>query len=254
MYTQCPHCATVFEIDAALLSQAHGRLCCGVCGHEFDALARLDTRADALGSESSAQAAPPRVEPSRDPAQTELFARPPAPSAPPVPNAPPPSFARAARAPARRSGGWWLAALLLGLTLAVQIVIAQRAELARDAQWRAWLQPLCERIDCRLPVWRDPARVSLVSRNISPHPSVDQALLVSATIRNDAPWPQAWPVLELALSDLDGQPIALRRFSADEYLGGPPPQPTLAPGQTAVAQLEIVDPGKRAVAFEFDFL
>src|SRR5690606_8529135 len=83
--------------------------------------------------------------------------------------------------------------------------------------------------------------------------SLPNALLVTATIQNDAPWPQAWPLLELTLSDLDGNPVALRRFTAAEYLGGPPEAPTLAPGQSALARLEIADPGNRAVAFNFEF-
>ena len=36
-------------------------------------------------------------------------------------------------------------------------------------------------------------------------------------------------------------------------LGAPPATPLLAPGQSATATLEILDPGKRAVAFTFDF-
>jgi hypothetical protein len=60
-------------------------------------------------------------------------------------------------------------------------------------------------------------------------------------------------MLEVALHDLDGQALGLRRFQPVEYLGSPPAAARIAPGQSAVATLEILDPGKRAVAFTFDF-
>jgi predicted Zn finger-like uncharacterized protein len=270
MYSQCPHCSTVFEIDPPLLAPARGRLCCGVCGQEFDALARLAITPDGLASDGVAGGSPPveapRVEPPTDPAQVDLFAPPPA--APTVrPGAAPaaqaaehvvPSFARRSPAPASRDPGsnnarWFALALLLTAMLALQIVFAQRAELASDARWRAWLAPVCDRLGCELPPWRDAARLTLASRAIGPHPSVPGALMVTATVQNDAAWPQSWPLLELTLSDLDGRPVAMRRFTAREYLGGPPSAPTLAPGQSAVVQLELADPGKDAVAFAFDF-
>ena len=59
--------------------------------------------------------------------------------------------------------------------------------------------------------------------------------------------------MEVALQDLDGQALGLRRFTPVEYLGSLPASPLIAPGQSAIATLEILDPGKRAVAFNFDF-
>jgi predicted Zn finger-like uncharacterized protein len=257
MYTRCPHCLTVFPLEPATLALGRGRLCCGACGLEFDALERLAERPEALAVDDlPAPARPPRIDPPTDPAQPDLFAAtlPGAPAAVAPARAAPPSFARQHRAQAAGHRlAWGLSALLLALGLGAQIIIAQRDELAADPRWRAWLEPACERLGCRLPAWRDPATVSLTAREISPHPSLADALLVSATLRNDAPWPQAWPLLQLALSDLDGNALGLRRFTAEEYLGGTPAQPTLGPGQSAVARLEIADPGKQAVAFAFDF-
>jgi hypothetical protein len=133
-------------------------------------------------------------------------------------------------------------------------VLAQRAELARDPQWRGWLQTACNVLRCDLPAWRDVAALRLSARDVRPHPSVPDAMMINATFRNDAPWPQAWPVLQISLADLDGKPVALRRFTVAEYLGSSPRETTLAPGQSATATLEVQDPGKQAVAFAFEFL
>ena len=86
-----------------------------------------------------------------------------------------------------------------------------------------------------------------------PHPTVAGALLISITFRNDARFAQPWPLLELSLANLEGQPLGLRRFTPREYLGTLPTNAEIAPGQSASLSLEIVDPGKRAVEFHFDF-
>ena len=80
-----------------------------------------------------------------------------------------------------------------------------------------------------------------------------EALIISASFRNDARWAQPWPDLELTLSDINGQPIAHRRFAPEEYLGHLQGAALVAPGQSASIALEVRDPGKQAVAFEFEF-
>lgn len=146
-----------------------------------------------------------------------------------------------------------LALVVLGLLLPLQILLADRARLAADPDWRPLLESSCRLLGCGLPPWREPTAFALLSREIQAHPNQPQALLVTASIRNDARWAQPWPVLELALTDLEGQTIGLRRFQPFEYLGHAPEAASLAPGQSSSLALEILDPGNRAVAFEFRF-
>jgi hypothetical protein len=153
---------------------------------------------------------------------------------------------------ARALGGWAIAAALGGL-LVLQVLLADRARLAADPQWRPRLEQLCALFGCDLPPWRDPAALRITSRDVRPHPSVPGALLVTASFTNQSPFPQAWPQLELALTDLDGQALGLRRFSPAEYLGSAPRTERIAPGQTAIVTLEIADPGMRALAFDIEF-
>lgn len=245
MFTQCPHCLTLYEPRAAQLAQGRGQLRCGVCEREFDALEFLTdepihVRADRVPEAEHA----PRIIPEEIPQQGELFHG----------VSVPPAFARGGLRPGRNPLRWWTAAMLLGVALLGQIVLAQRNELARDPGWRPWLARACERLGCTLSPWRAPERVELTARDVRPHPSVDGALLITATLRNESSFPLAWPVLELALLDLSGEPVALRRFRPAEYLGGAPRASSLAPGQSATATLEVADPGKQAIAFAFDFL
>lgn len=48
MYTQCPHCETIFRLSAEALRAASGQVRCGRCGEAFNALARLAERPDAF--------------------------------------------------------------------------------------------------------------------------------------------------------------------------------------------------------------
>lgn len=176
----------------------------------------------------------------------------------PVLDAPTPSFIPAntptlPSEPAQRRWPAWLAVAALLLSLGLLSLIAERDTLAADARWRPWLERTCETLPCTLSPWREPAAMQLMTRDVRPHPSVPGALLISASFRNQAQWAQPWPQLDLTLSDLNGQPIAQRQFQPDQYLGIGARESLIQPDQTASVTLEVRDPGKQAVAFEFDF-
>ena len=167
-----------------------------------------------------------------------------------------PDFAQAAPAsPRPRFADWWpwLAVPLLLLALILQIVVADRARLAADPSWRPRVAALCAWLRCSLPAWHEPAAFHITSREVRPHPSAPGVLLVTATFRNDAAFAQAWPQLQLSLANMEGDSLGLRRFTPREYLGSAPSRPQLGPGQSATLTLEVVDPGKRAVEFDFEF-
>jgi len=140
---------------------------------------------------------------------------------------------------------------LLLLMLAL-IPLADRARLAADPDWRPKLESMCGVLHCTLPPWRELKTFEFVGSDSEPHPSVRKARVITANFRNDARFAQAWPLLELRISDLDGRDIALRRFRPQEYLGGMPPSATIQPGQTVNAKLEVVDPGRDMVSYAFD--
>jgi hypothetical protein len=158
------------------------------------------------------------------------------------------------RAPIPRSR-WmaWAAVPLLLLLLLLQMGIANRTQLAADRAWRPRIVALCSVFGCDVPPWREPAALHLTSRELRPHPGVPGVLVVSATFRNDAPYAQPWPQLQLSLQNIDGESLGLRRFAPREYLGGAPATAMIAAGQSASIRVEILDPGRRAVAFGFEF-
>jgi hypothetical protein len=167
----------------------------------------------------------------------------------------PPEFIRPEPAARRLPQHWWLWLTVPALTLALllQIAVADRSRLAADRNWRPRIVALCGWLRCNVPAWHEPAALHITSREVRPHPSAPGVLLVTATFRNDAEFAQAWPQLQLSLANLEGDSLGLRRFSPREYLGSEPATARIGPGQSATITLEIVDPGKRAVAFGFEF-
>lgn len=165
-----------------------------------------------------------------------------------------PSFTRPRKA-APATGPRWPARAVIGVlaaALVAQLILAQRAQLAADASWRPLIAGICTIAGCDLPPWRQPGAFTMLNRTVQPAPDQPGALLVSASFRNDARWPQPWPRLQLTLSDRNGQPVAQRLFTAAQYRGDAPTGP-LAPGQSAGVSFMVVEPRAASVAFNFDF-
>jgi hypothetical protein len=151
--------------------------------------------------------------------------------------------------------GWHAPAMIatLALLLLLQVLLADRVQLAADARWRPAVSTACAVLRCDVPAWREPAAITLVRRDIRPHPTRPGVLHVTASFRNDARWAQAWPVLLLTLSDVDGRAVGERAFQPREYLGHAPAEATLASGQAAEVAMDILEPAPGVVAFTFDF-
>ncbi len=168
-----------------------------------------------------------------------------------------PSFARRqAHAAARKPRAHWSGPALvavLALALALQLLLAQRAELAADARWRPLVAGLCSALPCTVPPWREPEALSMLNRNVLPVEGKPGVLRVNAGFRNDARWPQPWPVLVLSLEDVDGRRVGQRAFAPEEYRRGHRKGELIAPGQSAAVQFDVREPAPRVVAFTFDF-
>ncbi len=166
-----------------------------------------------------------------------------------------PSFASGHRvaADARLHWRWYAALAGLVLLLALQLLLAQRRELAADARWRPYVSALCTVAGCELPPWHEPAAFTMIQRNVRAKPGSPGVLAVEASFRNDAHWPQPWPTLLLGLSDVDGRLAGQRAFTPGEYRPDRKATDVLLPGQSANVTLEVIEPAPRIVAFTFDF-
>lgn len=261
MYTQCSHCLTVYRITFADLTGGRGEVVCGSCDQPFDALATLS---QAPPSEPLVRLEPfPPLLPR--PRLVDAVMRPRAlqPALFPAHPVAAPGKAPAFLGPAPRSTGrrrgqglWWAGTATLALLLLAQVLYAERDRLLAIPTYRAWAESACLALGCTLPgSSRAIDGLALVSRDIRRHPTVDGALLISATLANRAGRDRPYPVLELTLSDLDGRIMAMRRFRPVDYLSDPRRSLSGMPAATTLPlEFEVVDPGPSAVAFEFRFL
>lgn len=166
---------------------------------------------------------------------------------------PAPRFATQAvtRAVSRRT---WAVVAVLAVVLGLQALLAQRAALAADARWRPLILAVCGVLQCRVPAWHDPAAFEMLERNVAATPGQPGVLTLSARYRQQARWPQAWPVLQVQLLDADGRVLGVGRYAPAQYLGHAPTTALLVPGIEVQAQWRVREPPGGAVAFQFDFL
>jgi len=125
-----------------------------------------------------------------------------------------------AAAPTRR----WLSGLGIGVlagTLAAQSIFLFRAEIARD--WpalRPALVAACRALNCSVALPRVAGAISVEASDLQAEPGKPGHFVLNATIRNRAPHPQAYPHLELTLTDARDRPLARRVLAPQDWTPG----------------------------------
>jgi predicted Zn finger-like uncharacterized protein len=259
MYTHCPHCDTYFRVSSEQLKGAEGNVRCGRCFGTFNALENLvdepppDKNKPAAAEEAlDKQPAKPAVEATgkkKKPTEAHLKRE----------------HSKAlfdelqTEAPLKAKKGhnliWALASILLAGGLTTQVLLLNVNQFAQQPAYRPVLEKLCSVTGCNVPLIKAPQQIRLVERDIHSHPDLKDILLVKATMVNDAPFTQAFPVVELSLQDITGHTLTGRRFLPKEYLVDPTIDVAkgFASKRTVTLLLELVDPGPQAVGFEFNF-
>jgi predicted Zn finger-like uncharacterized protein len=128
-----------------------------------------------------------------------------------------PPIAFSAEKPSRRR--FWLVAAGLALALAGQIMFHFRGELAVSMpSLRPALDALSRVLDGPLPLPRHVELVSIETSDLQTDTTRGRLLVLNTTLRNNAPYGQAYPSLEFSLTDTQDMVIARRIFSPQDYL------------------------------------
>jgi predicted Zn finger-like uncharacterized protein len=251
-FTRCPGCKTIFRVTPAQLAMRGGQVRCGHCRTVFDGVAALLSLAPQRRPEreepefDEAALGPPTVtlrsEHALEPppgADDERYGHdePSVESAPAETKPPRAEDAEAAyaarfswqeRRARRRIPGWVYATSipLLVLALAGQALSHFRDAIA--AQWpitKPALIRLCVVAGCQVRPLQEINGLSIEASDLQADPAHRGLLILSATIRNRAPYPLAYPYLELTLSDVQKQTqqdvvVVRRAFSPQEYVSG----------------------------------
>lgn len=179
--------------------------------------------------------------PPREEAIAEEPAMPPQPPAPAAAAVlypePPPS--KAIEKTRRRLPPWLLVllTLLLILTALGQSIYFLRNDIAsRYPQTAPWLANFCLPFHCSIELPRQADLLSIEDSDLKDDPEHDGVLILVSTLDNRASFTQAFPLLELTLTDTFDHPLMRRIFTPSEYL---PPETSIARGMAAGAQIAI---------------
>lgn len=248
MLTRCPNCETSFRVTPEQLKARQGQVRCGACQHVFNALESLVEEAAiihapaqeiAVGNEiavSDELIAPSEVITSTEvsePTPEDMGSSPapvvdsgePTSAEPETTPSPEPIFEPLLHELPKSSGApslrWlWLSGGSIALVaLALQVLIHFRVELAVLVPIsRPVLESVCSPFDCKVGL---PSKVDLMtieSSDLQPDVEKKNILMLAATLRNRAPFAQAFPHLELSLTDTADKVIARRVLAPTDYL------------------------------------
>lgn len=211
LVTRCSNCATAFRVMPGQLSARNGRVRCGKCGTVFDGIAGLvEEGHEPLRLEPSPQLG--LFDPSRqEPPRMERVVS-------DDDDEPLPAF-MAELAPPRRALWWALSSLAL-LALLAQAAFHYRAEVAAAVPAaRGPLEAACRFAQCELRLPRLVKLLSIDSYEVRADPRREGVIVLSAVIRNRAPFPQEYPALQFTLTDEANRHLVSRSVLPREYLG-----------------------------------
>lgn len=252
MFTRCPKCHALYELGVPELRAGGGEVLCGECRIIFSALTSL--------ADSPEDATPPPQFKRKIPLLDAVVEAPPAeaPSASPAPEEDdeaqeefPDDFASAQPS---ASPLWALACLAAVLGLLWQGWHFERDRLARDERYRPWMETACRLAGCTLPVRRDLARIEILDRQLVPAEGTVDGLEFHTVLANYADFSQPFPSLKLSLTYFDGDPIAQRIFTPEEYLPAELAAKAMPVGESFEIKLLLAPPEKTVGGFTIELL
>lgn len=117
---------------------------------------------------------------------------------------------------------WVVGGALAALALIGQAAIAWRVDLAtRFPDLREPLAQLCEPFECTVGLPLNASLLKIESSELHPSPQKKGRLELKGTLKNHAPYTQAWPHLELTLTDNADRLVARRALAPDAFIASP---------------------------------
>ncbi|TAJ80704.1 MAG: DUF3426 domain-containing protein [Gallionellaceae bacterium] len=210
--TRCPECSTRFKVSAEQLAAHDGIVRCGRCNAVFNAAEHLHD--DEPSPQLSLPIAVPE-DPANDAAPVagrETVASSGVDANPDEPEALPST-------PRRSQWPWLVGVLSALLVLLAQAMYFYRVELAAQLPGlKPALASYCGLLKCTIPLPAKADLMSIESSDLEADPPQTSLITLSAVLHNRATHTQAYPHLELSLTDVQDKVVARRTFIPAEYL------------------------------------
>ncbi len=114
----------------------------------------------------------------------------------------------------------WAIGILAGLlVLAAQIALHFRVELAvLQPALKPTMIAACKALGCEVPLPQHAEFLGIEASDLHPDPQQKGRLVLAATLRNQAPFAQELPAIELTLNDVADRPLIVKALSPRDYL------------------------------------
>jgi len=151
--------------------------------------------------------------------------------------------------PPPRRWPWAVGSVVAFMAIALQAALAFRAELA--VVWpnaRPALVTLCNAAGCEVGLPTKVALVGIEASDLHPDSESKSRLVLTATLKNRAPFAQTYPHLELTLTDTEDKAVARKVLAPADYLPTATPIPQgMQPGADIAVAVGI-DSGELAAS------
>ena len=266
--TQCPACQTLFKVQADALSASGGKGRCSTCNKVFNAFEhRFDPDAvastieadadEAVISDTTGQSA---ETPSFSEQYTaeEVIAEPPQEPEIHIQHA----VATAVEVPEtlfqRQRFDWpklvkplTTIALLLIILLAQTALFFRSSLVASHPQSYPTLATVCKLLRCSVDLPRRAGLIIIEDHSLRSDPDHVDLLILEGSFKNGARYPQAYPLLQLTLTNKPNSSVASRGFTPQEYLpAGTNAALGIAPGKIINFHLNLGVTGIQSNAYQ----
>ena len=220
--THCPACQTQFVVTEEQLNQHDGAVRCGHCLHVFNAAEQLVKTEESNTKELNTKVLATNVAEIEVQADQHDYL---AVQATPV--------LSTKKSPVLL----WILLALMFLTAIAQSVYFLRHQIAMYyPNIKPHLVRVCERIGCSIDLPKKIALILIDDSDIQEDAEHAGVMRLSATLINQAGFYQAYPNLELTLTDVEDKPKLRRTFKPIEYL---PAKTDIALGLAAGAVVKV---------------
>ncbi len=230
-YALCPHCLSSLQITEKQLTLKEGLIRCGHCDEVFNAYNNplVQQQSDGLEAVEISTAEQVIVDEPAAPWETSD----------PIHTG--------------KKRPYTLIAFLLSLLLLAQAVYINAPLISQNINLQETLKLLNSTFHSQIPLYKDLDKINVIERELSNHPSSDQALVLQLSIKNMAVVEQAYPHIVMVLSSNDGNPLAYIEFKPRDYLD--PQQAVLLfkAGTIQHIELSFEKPQTEVTGFEISF-